>query len=80
MLSIPKNTATTTLVVQKTPEQPANQEFRPFLQVWRHERSTFERSCPTSSDLKPSIFVEKIDESLYHKALRGKRYKSSLHH
>jgi Transposase IS66 family len=37
-----------------------DQEFRSFLQIWRHERSTFERSCPTLSDLKPSIFVEKI--------------------
>jgi uncharacterized protein (DUF1800 family) len=63
-----------------TLDQQAVQELRPFLRIWRHEKSTFERSCPTLSDLKPSIFVEKIHESLYPKAFLGKRYKSSLHH
>jgi hypothetical protein len=57
-----------TLVVQKTPEQPTGQEFRPFLQIPQHERSAFERSCPTFSDLKPIVFVEKIRESYISKS------------
>jgi hypothetical protein len=48
-------------VVQKTPEQPASQEFI-FSQILWYERSTFERSCPTLSDLKPNILIEKIHE------------------
>jgi hypothetical protein len=67
------------LVGQKTPEQPAGQEFRLF-RSFLHERCAFERSGLTLDDLKPSIFVEKIHGSLYSKPFLGKRYKSSLHH
>jgi hypothetical protein len=48
------------LVMQKSLEQPADQESRPFLRISRHEKSAFERSCPTFSSLKPIAFVERI--------------------